>query len=315
MLTCLCALLSCTSDHPESAKSRLIPRKGDEILACGQYIHTGATVVLWTDAGGFDAYGSADVPTTGNPPARRYNSRFSDEQLKATQGIVTPALLRGKVDEFVLHFDVCGISRQCFRVLQQRGLSVHFMLDVDGTIYQTLDLQERAWHATSSNNRSVGIEIANIGAYDVTQKKTPLAEWYRKEPGGGTRLVIPAALGGSKSIRTPGFIGHPARDQAITGQIQGENLRMYDLTPQQYDSLIKLTATLCSTFPKITCDYPRGSDGKLITRRLPDAQLAGYQGILGHYHVQTDKTDPGPALQWDTVIDGARAIIRNKGAR
>jgi len=38
---------------------------------------------------------------------------------------------------------------QCFKVLHDhRDLSVHFMLDLDGTIYQTLDLKERAWHAT-----------------------------------------------------------------------------------------------------------------------------------------------------------------------
>ena len=31
-------------------------RKGDEIVICGQYFHTGAPVVLWTDPGGYDAY-------------------------------------------------------------------------------------------------------------------------------------------------------------------------------------------------------------------------------------------------------------------
>ncbi len=63
-------------------------------------------------------------------------------------------LLRQKVDQFVLHFDVCGTSAQCFYVLHdRRGLSVHFMLDVDGTIYQTLDVKERAWQATKSNDQ------------------------------------------------------------------------------------------------------------------------------------------------------------------
>jgi N-acetyl-anhydromuramyl-L-alanine amidase AmpD len=37
------------------------------------------------------------------------------------------------------------------------------MLDLDGTIYQTLDLKERASHATIANSRSIGIEIANMG--------------------------------------------------------------------------------------------------------------------------------------------------------
>jgi hypothetical protein len=36
--------------------------------------------------------------------------------------------------------------------------------------------------------------------------------------------------------------------------------------------------------------------------------LQSYHGVLGHYHVQTNKTDPGPAMQWDRVIDGARRL-------
>jgi N-acetyl-anhydromuramyl-L-alanine amidase AmpD len=32
---------------------------------------------------------------------------------------------------------------------------------------------------------------------------------------------------------------------------------------------------------------------------LPDDELEKYEGVMGHYHVQTNKTDPGPALDWD----------------
>jgi N-acetylmuramoyl-L-alanine amidase len=220
------------------------------------------------------------------------------------------ALLQEKVDQLVLHFDACGTSRQCFKVLQdQRDLSVHFMLDLDGTIYQTPDLKERAWHATISNDRSVGIEIANIGAYDVNAPHDPLSDWYRKDASGRTRIVIPEAIGGMASLRSARFVPHPARDQPVVGMIQGQTLRMYDLTPRQYDSLIKLTATLCRVFPRIRCDYPRDAAGRLITHKLPPDQLAGYEGVLGHYHIQTDKTDPGPALDWDRVINGARALM------
>ena len=84
---------------------------------------------------------------------------------------------------------------------------------------------------------------------------------------------------------------------------------MYDLTPEQYDSLIKLTATLCKTFPKIKCDYPRDASGKLVPKKLDDPVYDGYGGVMGHYHVQANKNDPGPAFQWDHVIDGARAIM------
>ena len=93
------------------------------------------------------------------------------------------------------------------------------------------------------------------------------------------------------------------------GTIQGQSLIQYDLTLQQYDSLVNLTATLCTVLPKIRCDYPRDASGKPILHKLPDDQLAAFHGVLGHYHVQTNKTDPGPAFQWDTVIDGARKLM------
>ena len=55
-----------------------------------------------------------------------------------------------KIRYFVNHWDVCLSSMSCQSVLDRRGISVHFLIDNDGTIYQTLDLQHAAWHAGSS---------------------------------------------------------------------------------------------------------------------------------------------------------------------
>jgi N-acetyl-anhydromuramyl-L-alanine amidase AmpD len=95
----------------------------------------------------------------------------------------------------------------------------------------------------------------------------------------------------------------------VTGVVQGVSLVQYDLTPQQYAALIRLTATLAKVFPKITLDYPRDAAGHLVPHKLADEDLAKYRGVLGHFHIQTNKTDPGPALQWDKVIDGARQLL------
>ena len=89
--------------------------------------------------------------------------RLSPEELDRVRGggwdLPT---LRRIVDQFVLHYDAAGTSRTCFRILHDvRGLSVHFMLDLDGTIYQTLDAKERAWHATTSNDRAFGCTAAS----------------------------------------------------------------------------------------------------------------------------------------------------------
>jgi N-acetyl-anhydromuramyl-L-alanine amidase AmpD len=251
------------------------------------------------------------VPALSTP--NRYGLRRSvltaEEIERVRGGGWDLPLLREKVDQFVLHFDVSGTSRQCFKVLHDlRCLSVHFLLDVDGTIYQTLDLKERAWHATTSNSRSVGVEIANIGAYPPAEKG-PLAEWYQRDSNGIVRIVIPGRLGES-GIRTTNFVPRPARPEPVTGVVQGRELAQYDFTPQQYAALARLTATLCKIFPKLKCDYPRDAGGKLIPGRLSDDALERFQGIMGHYHIQSNKVDPGPAMQWDKLVEEARELLR-----
>jgi N-acetylmuramoyl-L-alanine amidase len=310
---------------------KLEPRQGDEIVAAGQFFHTGSRVVLWMDPGGYDAYrverrfapfdksdwadSSAEVRDLKTP--NRYSMRSAslapDQIEKVRGGGWDLPLLQNVVDQFVIHFDVCGTSQKCFEVLQDdRGLSVHFMLDIDGTIYQTLDLKERAWHATTSNDRSIGIEIANIGAYSPTNAQ-PLNQWYRQEPNGKTVITIPPKFGDG-GLRTRNFVGHPARPEPVRGTIQGEDLVQYDFTPEQYAALTRLTASLCKIFPKLKCRYPVDAQGRLIPHKLPADELKNYEGVLGHYHIQTNKDDPGPAFDWDRVIGGAREILRAESA-
>jgi N-acetyl-anhydromuramyl-L-alanine amidase AmpD len=316
------ALSTAADDGPKPGER--LERRGDEIMVCGQLFHTGAPVVLWTDPGGYDAYRVGQhfgppsddsweaAQAAGIKSPNRYGTRsraMTPEQIEKVRkdGWDLPTL-QEVVDQFVIHFDVCGTSRRCFRVLHdERGLSVHFMLDLDGTIYQTLDLKESAWHATQSNSRSVGVEIANMGTFKPGHPGR-VAQWYAPGPDGKTRLTIPGELG-MKELRNPPEVLRPIRDEPVLGRIQGTDYAMYDLTPQQYDSLIKLTATLCTIFPKLKCDYPRDEQGQLIVRALTPDQWKEYRGVLGHYHVQTNKNDPGPAFQWDRVIEGARALM------
>ena len=301
-------------------------RTGDEIVVAGQFVHTGTPVVLWMDPGGYDAYRverrfapfdqssweTSHVAVAELKTPNRYGLRqhvLTPEQIEKVRGGGWDLpLLQQVVDQFVIHFDASGTSRQCFKTLQDvRDLSVHFMLDLDGTIYQTLDAKERAWHATTSNTRSVGIEIASPGAFPV-DNATSLDNWYVHDENGKTRIQLPPSLDDG-GVRTKGFVGYPARAEAIVGVVQGQELRQYDFTSEQYRALIQLTAALCNIFPKITCDYPRDASGKLIREKLPDDELNRYHGLLGHYHVQKNKVDPGPAFQWDRVVEGAHALL------
>jgi N-acetyl-anhydromuramyl-L-alanine amidase AmpD len=290
-------------------------RHGDEIVAAGQFFHTGTPVVLWIDPNGYDAYRCrrhfkpAEIMPR-NPAApdnpNRYNIRRSlDENLQdriGTQGWNLENL-QEIVDQFVIHYDVCGTSRRCFEILHDvRGLSVHFMLDVDGTIYQTLDLKERAWHAGSANDRSVGIEIAHIGAYP--DMKT-LNDWYNLDDAGRPYITFPSWMT-KTGVRTPSFTALAARKEVIKGTINGRELMQYDFTNQQYNALIKLTATLAHIFPKLKLDIPRDAEGNLSMNILSHEELTAYSGLLAHWHITKVKIDPGPAFDWERVLGGAR---------
>src|SRR3954463_3974043 len=190
-----------------------VPRRGDEIVVAGQLFHTGTRVITWMDPGGYDAYrverrfSPLDVSDWAHSSAEnkdlrtpnRYGMRrkgLTDAEVEQFRGggWELPALQR-VVDQFVIHYDEAGISKYCFTILQDhRDLSVHLMLDLDGPVYQTLDLKERAWHATTSNTRSVGIEIANLGAY-TNHTNNAFAEWYAKDAAGHTAIHIPARFG------------------------------------------------------------------------------------------------------------------------
>jgi len=272
-------LAGCRAAAPPAFVSR---PPGDEIVVCGQRFHIGTPVVTWDQFPGYSFYGKDPCFAAG------------PQDIDA---------LRRQIDQFVLHYDVCGVSQSCYQVLLERKLSVHFMLDVDGTLYQGLDLADRAWHATKSNTRSIGVEIANLGAY-APGKGAILEEWYTQDAD-GPYLVPPARLGDG-GVRTPGFVARPARWQKVVGETQGESLEQYDFTLEQYAALEKLAAGLARVFPLIQPDAPRALDGSVAQAVLSDETWKDFHGILGHYHVQLNKTDPGPAFDWEPFLARVR---------
>ena len=51
------------------------------------------------------------------------------------------------------------------------------------------------------------------------------------------------------------------------------------------------------------------SGGNLIPQMLPKEDWQNFQGVLGHYHVQRNKTDPGPGFNWEKVVGEARDLL------
>src|SRR2546427_13260133 len=50
------SIMILTGCHTAPRPGAFAARRGDEIVVAGHFVHTGTPVVLWMDAGGYDAY-------------------------------------------------------------------------------------------------------------------------------------------------------------------------------------------------------------------------------------------------------------------
>jgi peptidoglycan hydrolase-like protein with peptidoglycan-binding domain len=192
-------------------------------------------VVLWTDEGGI---------------AAREGSYYS-----------YAGRSQRKIRYFVNHWDVCLSSHMCATLLDKRGVSVHFLIDNDGTIYQTLDMQHAAWHAGSSrtNRASVGVEITN--AY------YPKYQDIYVERGFGERPVVDDAwVHGNKLDPFLGFY------------------------PQQLEALKALWQAIHAT-TGIPYETPENQFGKTSTVYQQNVVYGNFTGFVSHYHLTKRKID------------------------
>tara|TARA_R110000824_G_scaffold329865_1_gene516599 strand:- start:910 stop:1842 length:933 start_codon:yes stop_codon:yes gene_type:complete len=183
-----------------------------------------------------------------------------------------------KIRYFVNHWDVCLSSTSCQNVLDRRGISVHFLIDNDGTIYQTLDLQHAAWHAGSSrtNRPSVGVEITN--AYYPKYQ-----DWYQ-DHGFGERPIIEGAwVHGSRLDPFLGFY------------------------PEQIEAVKALWKAIHAA-TGIPYETPEGQFGKTSTKYEQDVAYGNFTGFVSHYHINKGKIDCA-GLDLRTLLDEVKYDI------
>ena len=122
----------------------------------------------------------------------------------------SPQKRKRRITQFVAHWDVCLNSKTCFKVLNKTGrsASIHFAIDNDGTIYQFLDMNHIAWHAShrTVNRKSVGVEISN--AYYPKYQS-----WYVKNGFGERPLITDGSVHG-KSMK-PFMDFYPIQKEAL----------------------------------------------------------------------------------------------------
>ena len=176
----------------------------------------------------------------------------------------------------VVHWDAALSSESCYNVLKSRGISTHFSIDNDGTIYQFADANDVTWHAgpvsddialltkkdvkvpkgLSWNNISIGIDISN--AY-----YTKYASVYEKR----------------------GFAKRPI----IKSRCHGMQLEHLGYYPEQIKAFTNLIKALCHHYD-IPLDCPVSGD-KLVDTIYKPACLGQYNGVVNHYHLTTNKID------------------------
>jgi N-acetylmuramoyl-L-alanine amidase len=249
------------------------------LFIAGKEFHTSAKIVHFNEGPGWNAKSPYCISTeTESHPACPPGAagQFPYDGPKILQRYsVRPALRRygdnppidavkAVIRQFVVHHDGCHSSDMCFNVLHnERGLSCHFLIDNDGTIFQTLDLSLAAWHAAAWNFNSIGVEFCNYG--DANAK--------------------PAFYDGGKH--------GPARDK-IPIKINGHKILAYDYTKAQYESFAQLALELQKLLPNLPLDYPQSSPGVQSWETLPESASFGFSGYISHYHLTNQKWDPGP---------------------
>ena len=174
---------------------------------------------------------------------------------------IAQACWRTEAVFFVCHWDVCLSSKTCHRVLEKRGISVHFAIDNDGTIYQFMDMNDVAYHAGGRtwNNKSIGVEIAN--AYYPKYQG-----WYKKN-GLGERPLVEGA------------------------KVHGKTLDPFmDFYPVQYEALKALMKAVHEA-TGIPLEAPLDRSGNTNTTVSKKAADGRFEGFVSHYHLKKGKID------------------------
>lgn len=238
--------LLCKQDYTPPKRNR---RKGDKFIVYNgkQFPITWDRVLLWTDNGGLGCKDGTYNDWSGRPDRRPI--------------------------QFVNHWDVCLSSESCANVIAKRDLSMHFLIDNDGTIYQLLDIQHVAWQAGARlwNVNGIGVEISN--AY-----YTKYQDWYIKK----------------------GFGPRPIVESKVHGRKTGPHLDFY---PVQLEALAALWAAIHdATGINLEVCKVKGVDQACVQGE--------FNGFINHYNLTDNKTDCS-SLDMEAVLEKAKGFSQS----
>ena len=264
-----------------SARSRII------IAGRSFPLPRGVRSITFEDPGGYNFYRDS---TSNGDMSRKL---VYDRRLKGAQ-VKTFEQLQQKVKNIVFHSDCTETSAVCYRVLVNRGLSTHFLIDWDGTIYQAADVLHKAIHGGEVNATSVGVDVNN---------RLPL---FRP---GDPVVPYESIFNG----RHPEQFVDPEMKRPLSEfhEINLTRKRSYGYTDAQYKAVTALIKVLASQLPGLyngkegaVPQPPMNEKGEVVNRAIDGAK--DWNGLLGHWHVSAGKWDPGPGFDWKRIFHALR---------
>lgn len=185
--------------------------------------------------------------------------------------------------------------------LKKRELSIHFVIEKDGTIVQTANLDTRCAHAGVAND-FLGCEIVGRG-------------FARREDVKGSSLRERTELDWSEP-----------RD-VYRDDIAGKRIHFSAFYPRQIIAVLKLSEHLAGTVP-----FPRRipervvkkpselyaiqredglwiePDFSRVYRRWRNPRVRDFRGVMGHFHVHKTKCDPGTQIFRSLWAEGFNSL-------
>lgn len=140
------------------------------------------------------------------------------------------------------------------RNMTDQGLSVHFVIDQFGIVWQMCDANALCAHASGVNVRSVGIEMVCRG----DERRVP-----------------------TRGVERP----------ILTEQIHGKPVVYAGFTLEQQVACVALVSSLCAAY-QLPMRVPMDGAHVRATPLTPN-ELRLYRGVIGHLHVAAGKRDPG----------------------
>lgn len=188
-------------------------------------------------------------------------------------------------DLVVLHFTAGGSVDSAYQawLSTRERVATAYLVDLDGRIYEVFDPEGWASHlgVGAANNpgfrqdkRSIGIEIVNWGGL----KAGPGDQLYCWPNGYRTRY------------------GH----LADTGRYVRKSFRGFDyfaaFPSAQMQAVCRLTRQLCEQF-----GIPKRIPDSTQRERLDWAYYGDYRGVASHQNFHSEKSDIGPAFDWEEI--------------